>query len=404
MTAFLLAAAALIGVALVFVLPPLLRRAPAAAGSRAEANVAIYRDQLRELEADLQAGTLAADQYDKARREIEARLLADVPASTEPETPSAVTGRGHVAAVVLAVAVPFLAVGVYLTVGSPAALLAGAGGDSAHGLTPQQFETLVARLAAKLKENPDDAEGWSMLGRSYAVMGRFRESADAYANAAARAPNDAQLLADYADALAMAQGRRLEGEPEKLIARAVAADPDNVKARMLAGTIAFNRGDYAGAAAHWERVLARVPPESEIGQQLRAAIADARGQGGGRTAKAAPAAAGRVRGVVKLAPRLAAKARPGDTVFVFARAAQGSRMPLAIVRKQVADLPFEFTLDDSMAMSPAMKLSGQGRVVVGARVSKSGTATPQPGDLEGTTQPVAVGAERVNVVIDTEVR
>src|SRR5581483_6680736 len=184
-------------------------------------------------------------------------------------------------------------------------------GDEGHGLTPQQFEGLVARLAARLKEHPEDAEGWMMLGRSYAVLGRFREASDAYANAAVRQPQDAQLLADYADALAMAQGRRLDGEPEKLIARALAADPENVKANMLAGTVAFNRGDYTKAAAHWERILGRVPPESELAQQVRGAIADARAQGGGRASPAAPkpqaTAAGRVRGTVTLSPALAAK-------------------------------------------------------------------------------------------------
>jgi cytochrome c-type biogenesis protein CcmH len=413
MTAFFVVAAALVAIAVVFVVPPLLRRPPAG-GSRAQANIDIYRDQLRELEADVQAGTLAEDQYERARREIEARLLQDVdpsPGSGQgpAEAAAASPRRGaRVAAIALAVAVPVGAALVYLSVGNPGALVAEAGGSGGgHGLSPEQFEGLVARLAARMKENPDDAEGWMMLGRSYAVLGRFREASDAYANAAVRQPQDAQLLADYADALAMAQGRRLDGEPEKLIARALAADPENVKANMLAGTVAFNRGDYTKATAHWERILGRVPPESELAQQVRGAIADARAQGGGGASpapKPQAAAAGRVRGTVTLAPALAAKAKPEDTVFIFARAAQGPRMPLAIVRKQVRDLPYEFTLDDSMAMSPAMTISGQKQVVVGARVSKSGNATPQPGDLEGSTRPVAVGAERLRVVIDTEVR
>jgi cytochrome c-type biogenesis protein CcmH len=403
MTAFLVAAGAFIAVALIFIVPPLLRRAPAPGGSRAEVNVAVYRDQLRELEADLCSGTLAADQYDKARREIEARLLADVEGAAPSTTSGQPPRRPRAAAIALGIAVPLCAVAVYLAVGNPGALLPDRGSETAHGLSPQQFEALVARLAARLKENPEDVEGWIMLGRSYTVLGRFRESSEAYAKASARLPHDAQLLADYADALAMAQGRKLEGEPEKLIARALAADPDNVKARMLAGTVAFNKGDYATAAQHWERIVDRIPPESELARQVRGAIADARSQGGGGATRAAPAAAARVRGVVKLAPRLAAKAQPGDTVFIFARAAQGPRMPLAIVRKQVRDLPFEFTLDDSMAMSPATKLSNHKRVVIGARVSKSANATPQPGDLEGLTAPVALGAERVSVVIDREV-
>jgi cytochrome c-type biogenesis protein CcmH len=415
MTAYAVVAAILIAVAVVFVVPPLLRRPPARSGSRSEANIEVYRDQLRELEADVQAGTLAPDQYERARREIEARLLQDVdpapgPAATgSGQTPAtAPARRARAAAIVLALAVPVGAALVYLSVGNPGALVAERGGDAGHGLSPEQFEGLVARLAERLKVNPEDAEGWMMLGRSYAVLGRFREASDAYANAAARQPQDAQLLADYADALAMAQGRRLEGEPEKLIARALAADPENVKANMLAGTVAFNKGDYPKATGHWERILARIPPESELAQQVRGAIADARGQVSGGAARPAPqpqaTSTGRVRGTVKLAPALAGKAKPDDTVFVFARAAQGPRMPLAIVRKQVRDLPFEFTLDDSMAMSPAMKLSGQRQVVVGARVSKSGNAAPQPGDLEGSTKPVAVGADRLSVVIDTEVR
>ncbi|HZR68706.1 MAG TPA: c-type cytochrome biogenesis protein CcmI [Burkholderiales bacterium] len=410
MSAFVAAAAALIAVAIAFVAAPLLRRPAASRGSRAQANVDIYRDQLRELETDLQAGTLAQDQYERSRREIEARLLQDVDASTAPGPAAATPAparRSRIAAVALAICVPVAAAAVYLTVGNPGALVA-ARGDEGHGLTPQQFEGLVARLAARLKEHPEDAEGWTMLGRSYAVLGRFREASDAYANAAARQPQDSQLLADYADALAMAQGRRLDGEPEKIIARALALDPENVKANMLAGTVAFNKGDYAKATAHWERVLVRVPPDSELAQQVRGAIADARGAGTGGTtppsAQPRATAAGRVRGTVTLAPALAAKAKPEDTVFVFARAAQGPRMPLAIVRKQVRDLPFEFTLDDSMAMSPAMKLSGQKQVIVGARVSKSGNATPQPGDLEGSTRPVAVGSDRLRVVIDAEVR
>jgi cytochrome c-type biogenesis protein CcmH len=403
MTAFFVVAAGLIVAAVLFVVPPLLRRASAAGESRAEANIAVYRDQLRELDTDLQAGTLAPDQYDRARREIEARLLQDVDAASSGQPSVRPARRARAAAVALALVVPVGAAAVYLAVGNPGALVAEVGGDASHGLSPQQFEALVARLAVRLKEHPEDAEGWMMLGRSYAVLGRFKEASDAYAAAAARTPKDAQLLADYADALAMAQGRRLEGEPEKLIARALAADPENVKANLLAGTVAFNRGDYATATGHWQRILARVPPESEVAQQLQAAIADARGQTAGASNRAPATAAGRVRGVVKLAPALAAKASPGDTVFIFARAAQGQRMPLAIVRKQVRDLPFEFTLDDSTAMSPARKLSGQQRVVIGARVSKSGNATPQPGDLEGSTPPVAVGAERVNLVIDTEV-
>ena len=401
MTAFVALGALLIAGALFFIVPPLLRRGARTGATRDAVNVAVYRDQLRELDADLRAGTLASDQYQRAHREIEARLLADVDKGDAPKKPPP---GSRAAAIALGLAVPVCALAIYFAVGNLGALAPDTGKDMArHGMSEQQFEALVARLAVRLKDNPEDAEGWMMLGRSYAVLGRFGESAEAYAKAAARMPRDAQLLADYADALAMAQGRSLQGEPEKILVRALAIDPLNVKARVLAGTAAFNRNDYSGAIRHWERILDALPGESEMAQRVQASIAEARALGAGPKPILGKGP-GRVRGIVKIAPQLAAKVGPGDTVFIFARPEQGPRMPLAILRKHGRDLPAEFTLDDSMAMSPASKLSGHQRVVIGARVSKSANATPQPGDLQGLSAPVKVGAEGVSVTIDTELR
>ena len=406
MIAFTVLGAALIAGALLFVVPPLLRRNLPTGATRDAVNVAVYRDQLRELESDLRAGTLALDQHEKARSEIEARLLADV---GKGDAPAQSPRHTRAAALALGLAVPICALAVYVAVGNPRALLPqGPEGGSQHALNAQQFEALVLRLAARMKDNPEDAEGWMMLARSYAVLGRFGEASDAYAKAAARMPSDAQLLADYADALAMAQGRTLQGEPEKILLRALAIDPDNVKALLLAGTAAFNRSDPLAAIRHWERVLGLLPKESDMIQSVQASIAEARSLGGspgGKTQVAKPAQAqggSRVSGVVRLAPELAGKVAPGDTVFIFARAAEGPRMPLAILRKRGSDLPAEFALDDSMAMAPQMKLSAFPQVVIGARVSKSANASPQPGDLQGLSAPVKVGAKSVSVVIDTE--
>ena len=408
MTSFVVLGVVLVAGALLFVVPPLLRRSLRAGATRDAVNVAVYRDQLRELDADLRAGTLAADQHEKARREIEARLLADMGGGEAPAQPPR---RARAAALALGLAVPICTLAVYMAVGNPRALLPQtADGGNQHGLSAQQFEALVSRLAARLKDNPEDAEGWMMLGRSYAVLGRFGEASEAYAKAAARMPRDAQLLADYADALAMAQGRTLQGEPEKIILRALAIDPGNLKALLLAGTAAFNRNDHRAAIRHWERALKVLPGESDMVQRVQASIAEARslaGSPGGRAQFAKPAQArggGRVSGVVRLAPELAGRVSPGDTVFIFARAAEGPRMPLAILRKRASDLPAEFTLDDSMAMAPQMKLSAFPDVVIGARVSKSANASPQPGDLQGSSAPVKVGARSVSVVIDTELR
>jgi cytochrome c-type biogenesis protein CcmH len=404
MTLFVALGVLLVAASLLFIVPPLARRTARPRESRDAVNAAVYRDQLRELEADLQAGTLAPDQHEKARQEIQARLAADLGKS---EAPAEARRGGRGAAIALGIAVPACALAVYLSVGNPGMLAPQAEeGAGPHGMSAQQFEGLVERLAARMKDNPEDAEGWAMLGRSYAVMGRFGESSAAYANAAARLPKDAQLLADYADSLAMAQGRTLQGEPEKILKRALAADPNNVKALVLAGTAAFDRNDRAGAVRYWQRALAVLPAESEMAQRVRASIAEAGGSAAG-TQVAKPAQAqgsARVSGVVKLDPKLAGKVAPDDTVFIFARAAEGPRMPLAILRRQGRDLPVQFTLDDSMAMAPEMRLSAFPRVVIGARVSKTANATASPGDLQGQSQAVQVGAADVAVTIDSEMR
>lgn len=406
MTAFWIIAALLVASALAFVLPSLLgrrRRADAAASDAT--NVAIYRDQLRELEADLAAGTLGREQYDDAHREIERRVLDDT-SGTATVVRTTSPGRGTV--ITIAIALPIAAILLYFAVGNPRAMAPQPAADG-HAITRQQIEGMVERLAARMQESPEDVKGWVMLGRTYAVLDRHAESAAAYANAVKRSPPDAQLLADYADALAMSQGRNLRGEPERLIAQALKLDPDNVKALALAGTVEFEKKDFKRAIIYWERILKVAPPDSEMADSVRSSIAEAQSLAGTITAPApvkapaaAPAAAS-VSGSVRLSPGLAAKAAPGDTVFIFARAAQGPRMPLAVLRKQVRDLPAAFTLDDSMAMSPAAKLSSQESLVVGARVSKSGNPAPQPGDLEGLSPPVKAGNTGIVVVIDREV-
>ena len=395
MTLFWLIGAAAVAAALGWVLRPLLARKQAAAPSRNAANVAIYRDQLRELEADRAAGTLAGEDYERARAELESRALQD---AGEPEGAPPRPG-GRRAAWALAAGVPIAAAVVYLVVGTPAAIVWQAEQQAEQQVTAAQVEAMVARLAARLRENPEDVDGWKLLGRSYGVMGRYAEAADAYARAAMRSPRDAQLLADFADVLAMARGQSLQGEPEQLVLRALELEPGNLKALALAGSAAFERKDFAAAASYWERMLAHVQPGSEDARSIEQNVAEARSLAREKTASSTG-----VRGTVSLAPKLKEKAAPDDTVFVFARAAEGPPMPLAVARVRVRDLPYRFVLDDSMAMSPAMKLSAFPRVVVSARVSKSGTATAQPGDLQGASAPVSNDDGAVNVVIDSLVR
>jgi cytochrome c-type biogenesis protein CcmH len=416
MTPFIVAAVLLVLGALLFILPPLLRRKGTGTVDRSSVNAAVYRDQLRELDADLAAGTISAEGYEQARRELEARVLQDVAAEDAPAMPPA---RARATAVAAGIAVPVVATLLYLLVGMPQALSPETlvAGDNAHAIDEQQLMAMVEKLAERMKENPDNADGWVMLARSYSVIGRFGDSANAYKEAVARIPDSAQLLADYADALAMAQDRNLQGEPEKLVARALRIDPDNVKARALAGTIAFDRKNYAEAVTHWEHILKTAPPDSKIRSAIQSSIAEAQALGGMPVTQAAEAstaqpaapsaqAAGNatVTGIVKLAPQLAAKVAPDDILFIYARAAEGPRAPLAILRKPARELPAKFTLDDSMAMNPALKLSSFQRVVIAARVSKTGNAMPQPGDLQGSSSVIASNSSDVTIVIDSEVR
>lgn len=399
MSVFWIAAGLLLAGALMFLLPPLLRASARGTGSSQDVlNVAIRRDQLRELEHDLEAGTISRERYAQARVEIEKRLLEDVGDAPSREARS-VGGRGL--AVFLALTLPAVAVALYLVLGNPAGLdPQRAAVDAARSITPEQIAAMADRLAARLKDNPDDIEGWVMLARSYAVLERHKDAAVALAQAVARAPQDAQLLADYADALAMAQQRSLAGEPEQILARALEADPKNIKALAMAGSAAFERKDYAQAAQHWQRLLDLLPADSELAQTVRGSIAQAQSL----RPSLPQTSAATVSGTVELAPSLAGRVNPDDSVFIFARTASGSGMPLAVLRKRAKELPLQFALDDTMAMRPNAGLSSASQVVVGARISKSGSAAPQPGDFQGLSAPIKVGASGVRITIAAEIK
>jgi cytochrome c-type biogenesis protein CcmH len=284
---------------------------------------------------------------------------------------------------------------------------------------------MVAKLAARLEKEPDNIDGWVMLARTYYQQRKFPEAARAYEKLTQLLPNEADLYADYADALAMAQGRNLAGKPMDLVKKALELDPNQWKALAMAGTEAFDRKDYKSAITYWERLKANAGDEP-IGKQIQASIDEARKLAGlppsaptepvaaaaskavpAPAAKAAdaakaPAAAGgtSVSGTVTIDKGLAAKASPTDAVFVYARPADGSKMPIALTRGQVKDLPLKFTLDDTTSMNPQVKMSTFPEVILVARVSKSGSAMPASGDLEGLSKPVKVGSSGVALTID----
>jgi len=387
--------------------------------------LAELRTQLQTLAAQHRAGQLDAAQYTQARAPLE-RALADLVLAAEPDLPAPATARpsrGLLA--LLSVGVLAIAVAGYAWKGSPGlkpVVASAPAADSEEQAARQQIEGMVGKLAERLKDKPDDATGWLMLGRSYTVLGRIDESLVAYEKAATLRPADATTLADYADALAVKAGGRQTPQSEALIARALAAEPTHLKALALAGTAAFEHADYATAVRHWEKMAQGLPADSPDAPRLQASLDEARRRGGLTAAapSTAPAAtsatsatvptktaagtpAPMISGTVTLAPALADKAAPTDTVFIFARAVQGARMPLAVIRAQVKDLPIRYQLDDSMAMAPNAKLSGASQVIVSARISKSGNAIPQAGDLAGESTPVAPGATGVAVTISAAV-
>jgi len=399
-------------VALAFALTPLLRRRRPGfdAAEVAQSNLSILRDQGVELTADLGRGTIAPAQYAVARAELEHRALEE---DVSPAAKGSAEPAARWTAAILAVLIPAGVLSMYLWVGEPAGLRNEAAAPDLP-VGPAEIEKMVAGLAQRLEKNPDDPRGWTMLARSYYVLQRMPEAAAAYAKAAEKITDNADLYADYADALAMSQGRRIEGKPLDLVKESLRIDPAQPKALAMAGTEAFNRKDYVTSRAYWEKLLPLLPADSEMAKSVAGGIAEARELGKSSPPQAAagsakkPGAAlkpvqgaAQVSGRVTLSPRLAGRANPQDTLFIVARAQSGPRTPLAVLRRRVADLPADFTLDDTLAMSPELKLSAFPDVVVTARISKSGNAMPQPGDLQGMSPAVKVGARSLAIVIDS---
>lgn len=399
MGGFVLAAAVLVAVTLLLLLRPW-RRAPRAdAASTRDINAGIYRDQMQEIDRDLAAGTLSAEDHAQARGELQRRLLDDANAPADARAASPF-GMGKTS-LALVLSLPLAAAGLYSWLGSPAAL----DPRATRQVTQQDVEKMVSDLAARMEKNPSDTKGWIVLARSYRAMNRLPQAEEAFSRIGDALDKDAGLLAEYADVLATRAMGNFDGKPMELVNRALKLDPENGMALSLAATAAYNRNDFAQAITHWEHLLKIVPPDSEDAKWLAEAVAKTREQmAGPATSKpagpAGPAIDATITGRVSLSPTLASRVAPTDTVFVFARNPQGSRMPLAVQRAKVADLPLDFKLDDSMAMSPEFKISGAAEVRIEARISKTGSATPGPGDLIGVGPVVKPGTAKVAVQID----
>ena len=414
MTIFALGAALLVVFTLIFLLWPFRRRPAGPDFSRQQLNAAIYRDQFVELDRDRTQGILSQADYDQAKAELQRRLLEDSQADAGATAATAPTGRAT--PIALAIVLPLCAVLLYLLLGNPAALNPLA---QQKRFTQGDIENMVSGLAAKLEKEPENYKGWVMLARSYKSMGRFPEALRAYERTGPLLETSADLLVDYADALAASAGG-FNDKVNTLIDKALKLDPSNAQALWMRGTAAFETSQYAKAVADWEKLLALLEPGSEDARTVEANIDEARQKGGlgkatakvsaGETASAgsaanrgtAPAAVANafVKGRVELDAALAGKVPADAMLMVVARPNDGSRMPVAVVRVPAAQLPYPFTLDDSLAMSPDRKLSQFPELLVEARVSKTGQAIPQPGDLFGPAATVKVGTQNVRLKIN----
>lgn len=419
MISFSIIVALMLLAALVLVIRPLVKAPEDQQVEQEQVNLDIYQQKLAELETDLAEGQIEQQEYTAAQQDLEKQLIVDIP---EQDAGGNIDNRRSQASLItLVIALPASALGLYLYLGTPTAINSVATQTQAASphtgaVKPDQPMPSVAEMIVKIKqrlqENPEDAKGWNLLARSYMHTQQFEEAEQALEKLTTLVTDDPNIWANYADVAAVNQKGSLNGKPYELTKRALALEPKHPKALWLAGTYHYQQQSYDKAIRFWEILQGLLPPESKDADMINNSIVDARKQLGivptDQQPSAAPMAAAAtsasVSGQVSLAAQLNDKVSPDDTVFVYARAASGPRMPLAVVKKQVKDLPFEFTLDDSMAMMPQMKLSNFESVVISARISKSGNAMTQSGDLVSNQPQVEVkGKPTVNLEIQQQV-
>lgn len=382
--------------------------------------LSVFRARLDELEQDVNNGIISEEDANAARKEMEYSLLRE----SRPGTAPADTNSGNInksgekiTAFIIAVALPIFAISMYLFLGQPELLTKQTPSakepvaDSMPADHPP-MDKMVIKLAERLKQEPDDAEGWWTLANTYMSMQRFSDAVDAMEHLYVLAGDDPRVLLRYADALVMANDGRFAGKPAELIEKALALEPENILGLWLAGMAAREQGKYREAVGFWHRLLPKLENDPQSRQEVIKIIRSVQQnpdsdldmasvsieQGANETGLPSLTVE------VSLAPEFSEQTHPDDILFVYAKAIEGPPMPVAIVRKKVSGLPLEVILDDSSAIMPTNKLSGYDTVNIGARISKSGQATPQSGDLESDTITAKPGSkETIKLVIRNRV-
>jgi cytochrome c-type biogenesis protein CcmH len=388
--------------------------------SQAKANAKVYRDQILDLDREHESGHISHAEWQQSRDELSMRLLEDTSAQDDPaakrEKPALWT------AVIVAVALPMASMGMYLWLGEPDAMnpLSVKAPEKADQV---ELSKMAENLAAKLNEKPDNLQGWVMLGRTYRTLENFDSAISAYDRALKLSADD-DLKLERVEVLAMKSRGNFEGEPWHVIREILQRDPQHYGALLMAGSASYSHEKYADALKYWQQARQPLTADNPDVPGLDEAIASVQKKLGlstssldavapaQATSQASEASAKKgtatssgltVSGQVSIAQALQGKVKPNDVVFIYATPANGERMPLAIFKTTVSQLPMAFILDDTTAMTPERKLSSAGEVLVKVRVSKSGNAMPQSGDLSGTIGPVKVGAKGLALEIKDQV-
>ena len=416
----------------------LLRQGPVVtSASQSQANVKVYREQILDLDREHANGHLSDAEWQQSRDELSVRLLQDTAVEDEPQLIT--QAQSWRTAVVIALVFPISALGLYIWLGAPEAIspmppasaLAEAATEQAAA---PNLDQIVENLASKLQADPNNLEGWVLLGRTHRSMGNLDAALSAF-DRALKLNADDELILARAEVLAAKNQGRFDGEPWRVIREVLQRDPQNYGALLLAGSASYANNRYADALEFWQRARLRLsadhpdvpnlieamstvqaklknpasPSSTPAAQSAQGAV-PAQGSAASGTAPAAAVASAaggaasalNVSGQVRLSAALKSQTSPTDVVFVYAVPANGERMPLALLKTTVAQLPLKFTLDDSSAMLPDRKLSGASQVLVKARISKSGNAIPQSGDWEGSLGPVKVGSTGLDLEIKTQ--
>ncbi|TVP77021.1 c-type cytochrome biogenesis protein CcmI [Thioalkalivibrio sp.] len=410
---FWFAALLLLAAVLAWILPSVFRGLLARERlDRRDLNIAVYRDQYRELEEDHRNGLISDEQRDAARAELEMRLAEDaLGAESEPSRPARDTRRMGFA---LAGVIPALACAGYLAVGEPGFIVKVAAAEEAEQERQRKMQEALQRLDGQVdqaladleqavRENPEDGVSWAFLANAYIARDRWEDAESAYARAYGLLPEKAVVLSGYAETIAVNAGRDLDGRPMELIRQALQIDPEDQKALELAGIHAYQNEEFTTAAYYWNQALGQMPEGSPAHAELTAMVRGARVRGhteafGGAGMLAAPASS--ISGIVEISADLAAQVQPDDIVYLFART-RGAGAPIATLSTRVDQLPVDFVIDDGLVTDPEHLLSNYESITLVARVSRDGDSRARPGDLEGALDTVDVGSRGIRLMIDT---